>query len=149
MTEYVQADKKSTIKARVNYETKSNKKAEAEGEKTAETEVRKIYKPISMPFSEPASAPVPEPVSEFNSVPDSDTVLKTGTETSPIIEAPPIKEVKFFSDPKAVKKKTQGSIVAFQIIFVTLFCLAYKLAKVFTPELYINVSSYLEQLFGW
>lgn len=64
-------------------------------------------------------------------------------------EPPQIKEVKFFSDPKAVKKKTQRSIIAFQVIFTALFCLVYKLTALLAPELYLNVSTYLERLFGW
>ena len=60
-----------------------------------------------------------------------------------------IKEIKFFSDPKTVKKKTQGSILTFQIAFSVLFCLFYKLTQLLAPELYHNISTYLERLFGW
>lgn len=62
---------------------------------------------------------------------------------------PEIKEIKFFSDPKTVKKKTQGSILTFQIAFSVLFCLFYKLTQLLAPELYHNISTYLERLFGW
>lgn len=70
-------------------------------------------------------------------------------EITPSSEAPPVKEVKFFSDPKVVKKKTQSSIVTFQLVFTAIFCLIYKLTALFAPELYLNVSTYLERLFGW
>lgn len=70
-------------------------------------------------------------------------------ETVSPANAPEIKEVKFFSDPKTVKKKTQGSILAFQTGFAVLFCLLYKLAQLFIPELYYNINTYLERLFGW
>lgn len=62
---------------------------------------------------------------------------------------PEIKEIKFFSDPRTVKKKTQGSILTFQIAFSVLFCLFYKLTQLLAPELYYNISIYLERLFGW
>ncbi|MBD5113749.1 MAG: hypothetical protein HDT46_00865 [Ruminococcaceae bacterium] len=62
---------------------------------------------------------------------------------------PQIKEIKFFTDPKKVKKKTEGSIIAFQLIFTALFCAVYKLAELFAPELYLNISTYLERLFRW
>lgn len=60
-----------------------------------------------------------------------------------------VKEIKFFSDPKTVKKKTQGSIIRFQLIFSGLICLLLKLTQAFTPELYDNINAYLERLFGW
>lgn len=64
--------------------------------------------------------------------------------------APPqVKEIKFFTAPKTVKKKTEGEIIAFQVAFTVLFCLAYKLTALFSPELYMNISAYLERLFGW
>lgn len=112
MTEYIQFDKKSPLKAEIKGETKAET-IEANKETSAES--------VQPPPPEPHLAP----------------------------EAPPIKEVKFFSDPKAVKKKTQGSIIAFQLIFTALFCLLYKLTEALAPELYINISAYLERLFGW
>lgn len=62
---------------------------------------------------------------------------------------PQIKEIKFFTDPKAVKKKTEGSILAFQLIFTALFCVICMMTRLFAPELYLNISTYLERLFSW
>lgn len=113
MTEYMQTDKKSPLKAEIKGERKFETVAEPDKKTAAESNAR------------------------------------TNPEAFPSAELPPIKEVKFFSDPKAVKKKTQGSIVAFQLIFTALFCLIYKLCRTFTPELYLNISTYLERLFTW
>lgn len=60
-----------------------------------------------------------------------------------------VKEIKFFSDPKTVKKKTQSSITRFQLIFSGLICLLLKLTEIFTPQLYENINAYLERLFSW
>lgn len=68
---------------------------------------------------------------------------------SGLTPVPQIKEIKFFTDPKAVKKKTEGSIIAFQLIFTALFCVICKITQLFTPELYLNISTYLERLFSW
>lgn len=68
---------------------------------------------------------------------------------SGLTPVPQIKEIKFFTDPKAVKKKTEGSIIAFQLIFTALFCLVCKITQLFAPELYLNISTYLERLFSW
>ncbi|MCI8603376.1 MAG: hypothetical protein HFE79_04435 [Ruminiclostridium sp.] len=82
---------------------------------------------------------------------DTDTVIKKpeNEESGSYENAAEIKEIKFFSDPKTVKKKTQGSILTFQIAFSVLFCLFYKLTQLLAPELYHNISTYLERLFGW
>ncbi|MCM1055742.1 MAG: hypothetical protein NC394_09520 [Bacteroides sp.] len=63
--------------------------------------------------------------------------------------APQIKEIGFFTAPKRVKKKTEGSIIAFQVIFTAVFCLMYRLSAIAAPELYFNINAYLERLFGW
>lgn len=68
---------------------------------------------------------------------------------SGLTPVPQIKEIKFFTDPKAVKKKTEGSIIAFQLIFTALFCVICKITQLFAPELYLNISTYLERLFSW
>lgn len=70
-----------------------------------------------------------------------------GTSAPPPL--PRDREIRFFTDPKTVKKKTEGEIIAFQVAFTALFCLAYKLTELFSPELYMNISAYLERLFGW
>lgn len=68
---------------------------------------------------------------------------------SGLTPVPQIKEIKFFTDPKAVKKKTEGSIIAFQLIFTALFCVICMMTRLFAPELYLNISTYLERLFSW
>lgn len=85
--------------------------------------------------------------------PDTAGITESADGEIPVIppefEAQPVKEIKFFSDPKAVKKKTQGSITVFQIIFTVLFCLVCKLTELLAPELYLNISTYLERLLRW
>lgn len=80
---------------------------------------------------------------------DASAINKENIGTESRLNPPEIKEVKFFSDPKTVKKKTQGGILAFQTIFTLLFCLFYTLTRYLAPELQQNISAYLERLFGW
>ena len=80
----------------------------------------------------------------------TNTAEQTSVNLSPS-EPQPIEkpEIRFFTDPKTVKKKTEASIIWFQVIFTALFCLLYKAAESFTPELYANISAYMEKLFRW
>ena len=77
------------------------------------------------------------------------TEEKEKTEALTQVNPPKIKEVKFFSDPKKVKKRGEGSIIAFQTGFTALFCLLYTLSRLFVPELYQNINIYLERIFRW
>lgn len=77
-----------------------------------------------------------------NLTPNEPRTIETAEQT----ERP---EIRFFTDPKTVRKLTQAAVVRFQIIFTALFCLLYKAAEAFTPELYVNINTYLERLFRW
>ena len=59
------------------------------------------------------------------------------------------REVRFFTAPKAVTKKTQLSITAFQLITSAAVCLLLKLCDLLSPQLFANLSRYLEHLFLW
>lgn len=59
----------------------------------------------------------------------------------------PQKELKFFSEPKKVIKKTQGSILSFQIFTSLIFCLIFLLSKAAVPELYENLHIFFTGLF--
>ena len=72
----------------------------------------------------------------------------TLTETPPQA-AEPSREVRFFTAPRPVIKKTQLSITAFQLITAAAICLLLKLCSVFAPELFANIRLYLEHLFIW
>ncbi|MCH5199790.1 MAG: hypothetical protein J1F60_02430 [Oscillospiraceae bacterium] len=89
------------------------------------------------------------------------TVIET-IPHSPVIEAPPLppvtdppypltsdREVRFFTSPKAVTRKTQLSITVFQLITAGTVCLLLKLCAIFSPELFSNLRRYLEHLFLW
>lgn len=78
----------------------------------------------------------------------------TGQAAPPITEAPtepPVqdREVRFFTSPKAVIKKTQLSITAFQLITSGAVCLLLKICGLFSPQLFANLHQYLERLFLW
>ena len=79
-------------------------------------------------------------------------VTPTLTETPPLTEAPSSqqsREVRFFTDPKPVIKKTQLSITAFQLITAAAVCLLLKACGMFAPELFANLHLYLEHMFRW
>ena len=59
------------------------------------------------------------------------------------------REVRFFTSPKAVIKKTQLSIILFQLITAGAVCLLLKLCSLFSPELFANLRQYLAHLFLW
>ena len=59
------------------------------------------------------------------------------------------REVRFFTAPKAVIKKTQLSITAFRLITAAAVCLLLKLCELFSPQLFANLRLYLEHLFLW
>ena len=59
------------------------------------------------------------------------------------------REVRFFTSPKAVTKKTQLSITAFQLITSAAVCLLLKICDLFSPQLFSNLHQYLERLFLW
>ena len=80
------------------------------------------------------------------------------TPPPPVTEAPPNqelyhitpnREVRFFTSPKAVTKKTQLSITLFQLITAGAVCLLLKLCDLFSPQLFANLRQYLEHLFLW
>lgn len=77
----------------------------------------------------------------------------TGQAATSITEAPPApipnREVRFFTSPKAVTKKTQLSITMFQLVTAGAVCLLLKLCGLFSPELFSNLRRYLEHLFLW
>lgn len=82
----------------------------------------------------------------------SGQVAQALTETPPPAEpaAPqPSREVRFFTAPKPVIKKTQLSITAFQLITAAAVCLLLKLCALFAPELFANIHLYLTHLFRW
>ena len=82
----------------------------------------------------------------------SGQVTQALTETPPLAEprpADPNREVRFFTAPKPVIKKTQLSITAFQLITAAAFCLLLKLCALFAPELFANIHLYLIHLFRW
>ena len=76
------------------------------------------------------------------------TAIKTQSaeELSPAIQSG---EVRFFTAPKAVTKKTQLSITAFQLITSAAVCLLLKACQLFSPQLFDNLRIYLERLFTW
>ncbi|MDE6580208.1 MAG: hypothetical protein K2K41_06705 [Ruminiclostridium sp.] len=59
------------------------------------------------------------------------------------------KEIAFFTEPKAVKRKTQRHIFGFQAITAVTVCLIMLLLKFFAPELYDNLHMYYVRLFQW
>ena len=79
----------------------------------------------------------------------------TGQVTQTIEDAPPLTEtrqtdeVRFFTAPKPVIKKTQLSITAFQLATAASVCLLLKLCALFAPELFANIRLYLTHLFRW
>lgn len=73
-------------------------------------------------------------------------VTETRTETAPPLQSG---EVRFFTSPKAVTKKTQLSITVFQLITTAAICLLLKLCDLLSPQLFANLSRYLEHLFLW
>lgn len=58
------------------------------------------------------------------------------------------RELKFFSEPKKVVKKTQGSIISFQLFTSLLFCLILFLSRIAVPQLYENIHIFLTRLFS-
>ena len=58
-------------------------------------------------------------------------------------------EVRFFTSPKAVIKKTQLSITAFQLLTAAAVCLLLKVCGIFSPQLFDNLRLYLQHLFLW
>ena len=78
--------------------------------------------------------------------------VQTAIETQPAEELSPAvqsREVQFFTAPKAVIKKTQLSITAFQLITSAAVCLLLKACQLFSPQLFDNLRIYLEHLFTW
>lgn len=73
----------------------------------------------------------------------------SGQVTQNLTETPQSREVRFFTAPKPVIKKTQLSITAFQLITAAAICLLLKVCHLFAPELFANIHLYLERLFGW
>ena len=64
---------------------------------------------------------------------------------------PPLqnREVRFFTSPKAVIKKTQLSITVFQLLTAAAVCLLLKACDLLSPELFANLRLCLERLFLW
>ncbi len=58
------------------------------------------------------------------------------------------REPKFFSEPKKVVKKTEGSIISFQLFTSLLFCLILFLSRIAVPQLYENIHIFLTRLFS-
>ena len=79
---------------------------------------------------------VPPPTTE----PQPAEELHTATEN---------REVRFFTAPKTVVKKTQLSITAFQLITAIAVYLLLKACAIFSPQLFDNLRLYLEHLFLW
>ena len=59
------------------------------------------------------------------------------------------REVRFFTSPKAVIKKTQLSITVFQLLTAAAVCLLLKACDLLSPELFANLRFCLERLFLW
>lgn len=59
------------------------------------------------------------------------------------------REVRFFTSPKAVIKKTQLSITVFQLLTATAVCLLLKACELLSPQLFDNLRLCLEHLFLW
>lgn len=57
------------------------------------------------------------------------------------------KEPAFFSEPKKVKKKNEGSILGFQILTSLIFCLILLLSRMGAPQLYDNLHLFLTRIF--
>ena len=73
-------------------------------------------------------------------------------ETQPaeeLIPAAQNNEIRFFTDPKTVTKKTQLSITAFQLFTSAAVCLLLKACDLLSPQLFANLRLYLEHLFLW
>ena len=79
----------------------------------------------------------------------SGQVTQALTETPLLTETRQSSEVRFFTAPKPVIKKTQLSITAFQLITAATVCLLLKLCALFAPELFANIHLYLQHLFRW
>ena len=79
----------------------------------------------------------------------SGQVTQAITETPPNAETQPSREVRFFTDPKPVIKKTQLSITVFQLTTAAAVCLLLKVCDLFAPELFANIHLYLTHLFKW
>ena len=82
----------------------------------------------------------------------SGQVTQTLPETPPLTDPRPAdsnREVRFFTAPKPVIKKTQLSITAFQLTTAAAVCLLLKLCALFAPELFANIHLYLTHLFRW
>ena len=58
-------------------------------------------------------------------------------------------EVRFFTSPKPVSRKTQLSITVFQLLTSAAFCLLLKACELLSPQLFANIHLYLERLFRW
>ena len=74
------------------------------------------------------------------------------TETTPsekLSSAEQSGEVRFFTAPKPVIKKTQLSITAFQLITAAAICLLLKVCGLLSPQLFANLRLYLQHLFLW
>lgn len=89
--------------------------------------------------AEPAKAPQP-PQPQPAQSPEKPYV-------PPIVTHISKKEPKFFSEPKKVKKKTEGSILAFQILTSLIFCLLLFLSRIGAPQLYDNLHIFLTRIF--
>lgn len=80
------------------------------------------------------------------------TVQAVPSSTEPQQELPPPPqsgEVRFFTSPKTVTKKTQLSITLFQLITSGAVCLLLKLCDLLSPQLFANLRQYLQHLFLW
>ena len=73
------------------------------------------------------------------------------TETLPTSATVPLpnREVRFFTSPKAVTKKTQLSITVFQLLTAAAVCLLLKACDLLSPQLFANLRLCLERLFLW
>lgn len=65
----------------------------------------------------------------------------------PVVRNISKKETKFFSEPKKVRKKTEGSILGFQVITSFVFCLLLLLSRLGAPQLYDNLQLFLSRVF--
>ena len=81
----------------------------------------------------------------------SGQAIKTTAETVSTPAPTPLqdKEVRFFTAPKTVVKKTQLSITVFQLLTAGAVCLLLKVCDLFSPQLFENLRLCLERLFLW
>ncbi|MCM1298821.1 MAG: hypothetical protein NC203_03780 [Firmicutes bacterium] len=94
----------------------------------------KIRSPESSKNADAGAAPYPEMTQQPAPIPKSLVNISQ-------------RELKFFTEPKRVRKKTQKSIFAFQLTASLILCLIMLLSRMAAPQLYDNLHAFLTRIF--